>query len=172
MIAERAEDLGHASLWTSEHILLPTSDSEPFGNLLETFTTLTWLAAVPAGSGSAPRSWSCRNATRYWSPSKPRPCTTCRAGSPRPPHLPPALPRTDRRHHPGADDAGSHLPAGPLPTALTRATRPTTNLTTPCGEIIDVLWTYPQPCPVVAAISGHVAFYPHKVHITATAQVK
>jgi luciferase-like monooxygenase len=42
MIAERAEDLGHASLWTSEHILLPTSDSEPFGNLLETFTTLTW----------------------------------------------------------------------------------------------------------------------------------
>jgi alkanesulfonate monooxygenase SsuD/methylene tetrahydromethanopterin reductase-like flavin-dependent oxidoreductase (luciferase family) len=29
MIAERAEDLGYASLWTSDHILLPASESEP-----------------------------------------------------------------------------------------------------------------------------------------------
>jgi probable F420-dependent oxidoreductase len=44
-IAERAEDLGYTSLWTSDHILLPVSEPEPFGHLLETFTSLTWLAA-------------------------------------------------------------------------------------------------------------------------------
>jgi len=45
MIAERAEALGYSSLWTSDHILLPTSEPEPFGNLLESLTTLTWIAA-------------------------------------------------------------------------------------------------------------------------------
>jgi probable F420-dependent oxidoreductase len=44
-IATRAEELGYASLWTSDHILIPTSYPEPFGNLLETFTTLSFLAA-------------------------------------------------------------------------------------------------------------------------------
>ncbi len=44
-IAAKAEDLGYSSLWTSDHILIPTSHPEPFGNLLETFTTLSYLAA-------------------------------------------------------------------------------------------------------------------------------
>jgi alkanesulfonate monooxygenase SsuD/methylene tetrahydromethanopterin reductase-like flavin-dependent oxidoreductase (luciferase family) len=44
-IAEQAEELGYASLWTSDHILLPVTLPEPFGNLLETFATLSYLAA-------------------------------------------------------------------------------------------------------------------------------
>src|ERR1700704_3460839 len=44
-IAERADALGYSSLWTSDHILLPTSLPDPFGNLLESFTTLSYLAA-------------------------------------------------------------------------------------------------------------------------------
>jgi probable F420-dependent oxidoreductase len=44
-IAERAEALGYASLWTSDHILLPTTLADPYGNLLESLTTLSYLAA-------------------------------------------------------------------------------------------------------------------------------
>jgi probable F420-dependent oxidoreductase len=44
-IAERAEELGYSCLWTSDHILLPATQPEPFGNLLESFTTLSYLAA-------------------------------------------------------------------------------------------------------------------------------
>ena len=44
-IAERAEQLGYASLWTSDHVLLPQTLPEPYGNLLESFTTLSYLAA-------------------------------------------------------------------------------------------------------------------------------
>src|ERR1700737_2423665 len=44
-IAERAEDLGYSSLWTSDHILIPKTLPEPFGNILESFTTLSYLAA-------------------------------------------------------------------------------------------------------------------------------
>lgn len=29
----------------------------------------------------------------------------------------------------------------------------------------DAIWTYPQPYPAVAAIAGHVAFYPDKADI-------
>jgi probable F420-dependent oxidoreductase len=44
-IADRAEELGYASLWTSDHVLLPETLPEPYGNLLESFTTLSYLAA-------------------------------------------------------------------------------------------------------------------------------
>jgi len=44
-IAEAAEALGYASLWTNDHVLLPTSRPEPFGNVLESLTTLSYLAA-------------------------------------------------------------------------------------------------------------------------------
>jgi probable F420-dependent oxidoreductase len=43
-IAERAEQLGYQSLWTSDHILLPASLPDPYGNLLESLTTLSYLA--------------------------------------------------------------------------------------------------------------------------------
>jgi len=45
VIAEQAEELGYASLWTNDHILIPADRPEPFGNVLETFTTLSYLAA-------------------------------------------------------------------------------------------------------------------------------
>ncbi len=44
-IVETAEELGYSSLWTNDHILIPTNRPEPFGNVLETFTTLSYLAA-------------------------------------------------------------------------------------------------------------------------------
>jgi probable F420-dependent oxidoreductase len=44
-IAGAAEALGYGSLWTNDHVLLPTSRPEPFGNVLESLTTLSYLAA-------------------------------------------------------------------------------------------------------------------------------
>jgi probable F420-dependent oxidoreductase len=44
-IAKRAEALGYSSLWTSDHILVPKSRPEPFGHVLESLTTLSYLAA-------------------------------------------------------------------------------------------------------------------------------
>lgn len=44
-IADTAEELGYASLWTTDHILLPTRLPEPYGQLLESLTTLSYLAA-------------------------------------------------------------------------------------------------------------------------------
>ena len=37
---------------------------------------------------------------------------------------------------------------------------------TSTGTVDDVIWTYEQPYPAVAAIAGHVAFYPDKADIT------
>jgi alkanesulfonate monooxygenase SsuD/methylene tetrahydromethanopterin reductase-like flavin-dependent oxidoreductase (luciferase family) len=54
-IAERADALGYTSLWTSDHILLPASLPDPFGNLLESFTTLSYLAAQTQRIGLATR---------------------------------------------------------------------------------------------------------------------
>ena len=36
---------------------------------------------------------------------------------------------------------------------------------TAAGTVEDVIWTYEQPYPAVAAIAGHVAFYPDKADI-------
>ena len=38
----------------------------------------------------------------------------------------------------------------------------------PDGDIPDAVWTYTEPYSAVAAIAGHVAFYPELVRITAT----
>jgi uncharacterized protein (DUF427 family) len=34
------------------------------------------------------------------------------------------------------------------------------------GDIADAVWTYTEPYPAVAAIAGHVAFYPDRVQLT------
>jgi probable F420-dependent oxidoreductase len=44
-IAERAEALGYDSIWTADHVLVPRTEPEPFGQLLETLTTLSYIAA-------------------------------------------------------------------------------------------------------------------------------
>ena len=39
-------------------------------------------------------------------------------------------------------------------------------VTTAAGQTVaDAIWTYEQPFPAVAAIAGHVAFYPDKADI-------
>lgn len=41
------------------------------------------------------------------------------------------------------------------------------SVTTSAGDTVsDAIWTYEQPYPAVAAIAGHVAFYPNKAQIT------
>jgi uncharacterized protein (DUF427 family) len=41
------------------------------------------------------------------------------------------------------------------------------SVTTSSGDTVDdVIWTYEQPYPAVAAIAGHVAFYPNKAEIS------
>jgi hypothetical protein len=44
-LALRAEALGYDSIWTADHILVPRTEPEPFGQLLETLTTLSYVAA-------------------------------------------------------------------------------------------------------------------------------
>jgi uncharacterized protein (DUF427 family) len=42
------------------------------------------------------------------------------------------------------------------------------SVTTSTGDTVDdAIWTYEDPYPAVAAIAGHVAFYPNKAEITA-----
>lgn len=44
------------------------------------------------------------------------------------------------------------------------------SVTTAAGDTVDdVIWTYQQPYPAVAAIAGHVAFYPDKAEISVEA---
>ncbi|OBA83988.1 hypothetical protein A9W99_06230 [Mycobacterium sp. 1164966.3] len=44
------------------------------------------------------------------------------------------------------------------------------SVTTSGGDTVDdVIWTYEQPYPAVAAIAGHVAFYPDKAEISVVA---
>jgi len=41
------------------------------------------------------------------------------------------------------------------------------SVTTATGQTVaDAIWTYEQPFPAVAAIAGHVAFYPDKADIS------
>jgi len=45
------------------------------------------------------------------------------------------------------------------------------SVTTSAGDTVeDVIWTYEQPYPAVAAIAGHVAFYPDKAEISVLPQ--
>lgn len=40
------------------------------------------------------------------------------------------------------------------------------SVVTSAGTVDDAIWTYEQPYDAVAAIAGHVAFYPDKAEIT------
>jgi uncharacterized protein (DUF427 family) len=41
------------------------------------------------------------------------------------------------------------------------------SVTTAAGDTVDdVIWFYEEPYPAVAAIAGHVAFYPNKAEVT------
>ena len=41
------------------------------------------------------------------------------------------------------------------------------SVTTAAGDTVDdAIWTYDEPYPAVAAIAGHVAFYPDKAEVT------
>ncbi|HEX7323635.1 MAG TPA: DUF427 domain-containing protein [Mycobacterium sp.] len=41
------------------------------------------------------------------------------------------------------------------------------SVTTAAGEtVVDAIWAYERPFPAVAAIAGHVAFYPDKADIS------
>lgn len=40
------------------------------------------------------------------------------------------------------------------------------SLVTAAGVVADAAWWYPEPYPDVAAIAGHVAFYPNRVTIS------
>jgi alkanesulfonate monooxygenase SsuD/methylene tetrahydromethanopterin reductase-like flavin-dependent oxidoreductase (luciferase family) len=58
-IALRAEALGYDSIWTADHILVPRTEPEPFGQLLETPRTSSSNTST-ISSGSPPKSvlWS------------------------------------------------------------------------------------------------------------------
>jgi alkanesulfonate monooxygenase SsuD/methylene tetrahydromethanopterin reductase-like flavin-dependent oxidoreductase (luciferase family) len=43
-VALRAEALGYDSIWTADHILVPRTEPEPFGQPLETLTMLSYVA--------------------------------------------------------------------------------------------------------------------------------
>jgi uncharacterized protein (DUF427 family) len=43
------------------------------------------------------------------------------------------------------------------------------SVTTTAGTVDDAIWTYDEPYPAVAAIAGHVAFYPDKAEVTVSA---
>ncbi len=45
-VAQAAEALGFDSLWTTDHILVPTAHYEPYGRIFETWTTLAYVAAL------------------------------------------------------------------------------------------------------------------------------
>jgi probable F420-dependent oxidoreductase len=45
-IARAAEDLGYASVWTTDHVMMSRGQDEPYGSILEAFVALTWAAAV------------------------------------------------------------------------------------------------------------------------------
>lgn len=44
-VALRAEELGFDSVWTTDHVIVPKADIEPYGNILESVVVLAMVAA-------------------------------------------------------------------------------------------------------------------------------
>lgn len=45
-VALAAEELGFDSVWTTDHVIVPQRDREPYGNILEALTTLALVASM------------------------------------------------------------------------------------------------------------------------------
>lgn len=45
-VAQAAEELGYDSVWTTDHLIVPKQDIEPYGRILESVVTLAMIAAV------------------------------------------------------------------------------------------------------------------------------
>ncbi len=45
-VAKAAEELGYDSIWTTDHLLLPSKYKYPYGRIFETITTLAYVAAI------------------------------------------------------------------------------------------------------------------------------
>jgi probable F420-dependent oxidoreductase len=45
-VARAAEDLGYASVWTTDHVMMARGQEEPYGRILEAMVALTWVAPL------------------------------------------------------------------------------------------------------------------------------
>lgn len=45
-VALAAEELGYASVWTTDHVIVPKADIEPYGNIFESLVTVAMVAAI------------------------------------------------------------------------------------------------------------------------------
>ena len=45
-VARAAEELGYDSVWTTDHVIVPRADIEPYGHIYESVVTLAMIAAV------------------------------------------------------------------------------------------------------------------------------
>ena len=45
-VARLAEELGYESVWTTDHVVVPQENSEPYGNIFESLMTLALVASI------------------------------------------------------------------------------------------------------------------------------